>query len=96
MFEREGDYFRVRSWIKEGISWHCADAGDPELVSILGRQDVVVANRFLCHMDPSKVDASCATSAAWSNPVDICSFLASTSMCEHVSRWTCSGSRSQS
>jgi SAM-dependent methyltransferase len=52
MFDREGDYVRVKSWIKEGISWHCADAGDPELVSMLGRQDMVVANRFLCHMDP--------------------------------------------
>jgi 2-polyprenyl-3-methyl-5-hydroxy-6-metoxy-1,4-benzoquinol methylase len=51
MFDREGDYVRVKSWIKEGISWHCADAGDPELVSMLGRQDMVVANRFLCHMD---------------------------------------------
>jgi chemotaxis methyl-accepting protein methylase len=50
MFDREGDYIRVKAWVKEGISWHYADAGDPELVSILGRQDVVVANRFLCHM----------------------------------------------
>ena len=56
MFDREGDYVRVKSWIKEGISWHCADAGDPELVSILGRQDVVVANRFLCHMDPAHAE----------------------------------------
>jgi chemotaxis methyl-accepting protein methylase len=56
MFDREGDYVRVKSWIKEGISWHCADAGDPELVSILGRQDVVVANRFLCHMDPTHAE----------------------------------------
>jgi 2-polyprenyl-3-methyl-5-hydroxy-6-metoxy-1,4-benzoquinol methylase len=56
MFDREGDYVRVKSWIKEGISWHCADAGDPELASILGRQDVVVANRFLCHMDPPNAE----------------------------------------
>jgi chemotaxis methyl-accepting protein methylase len=52
VFDCEGDYVRVKSWIKEGISWHCADAGGPGLVSILGRQDMVVANRFLCHMNP--------------------------------------------
>ena len=50
MFDRRGDSVRVKTWIKEGISWHCADAGDPELVSILGRQDMIIANRFLCHM----------------------------------------------
>jgi SAM-dependent methyltransferase len=56
MFDREGGYVRIKSWIKEGISWHCADAGDPEIVSILGRQDVVVANRFLCHMAPANAE----------------------------------------
>jgi chemotaxis methyl-accepting protein methylase len=52
MFDRDGDVVRVKSWIKEGITWRCADAGDPELVSILGPQDMVVASRFLCHMEP--------------------------------------------
>ena len=52
IFDCDGDSVRVKSWIKEGITWHCADAGDPELVSILGRQDMVIANRFLCHMAP--------------------------------------------
>jgi chemotaxis methyl-accepting protein methylase len=56
MFDRDGDSVRVKSWIKEGISWHCADAGDPELVSILGRHDVVVANRFLCHMESAAAE----------------------------------------
>ena len=56
MFDRQGDYVSVKSWIKQGISWHCADAGDPNLVSILGRQDVLVANRFLCHMDPGNAE----------------------------------------
>src|SRR5262249_22656342 len=56
MFDREGDYVTVKSWIKEGISWHCVDAGDPELLSILGCQDIVVANRFLCHMDPAHAE----------------------------------------
>jgi chemotaxis methyl-accepting protein methylase len=56
MFDRDGDSVRVKSWIKEGISWHCADAGDLELVSILGRQDMVIANRFLCHMRPAAAE----------------------------------------
>jgi chemotaxis methyl-accepting protein methylase len=56
LFDRDGDSLRVKSWIKEGISWHCADAGDPELVSILGNQDMVIANRFLCHMEPAAAE----------------------------------------
>jgi chemotaxis methyl-accepting protein methylase len=52
MFDREGDLVKIKSWIKEGIIWHLVDAGDPEIVSILGPQDMVVANNFLCHMYP--------------------------------------------
>ena len=32
MFDRHGDFVRVKSWIKEDISWRCADAGDPEWI----------------------------------------------------------------
>jgi len=53
MFDRDGDVVEIKSWIKEGITWHCGDAGDPKLVSILGPQDIVIANRFLCHMKPA-------------------------------------------
>ena len=56
MFDRDGDVVRVKSWIKEGITWHCADAGDPELVSILSPQDMIIANRFLCHMEPAAAE----------------------------------------
>jgi chemotaxis methyl-accepting protein methylase len=56
MFDREGDVVKVKSWIKEGITWHCADAGDPELMSIVGRQDMAIANRFLCHMEPAAAE----------------------------------------
>jgi chemotaxis methyl-accepting protein methylase len=56
MFDRDGDCVRVKSWLKEGISWHHADAGDAELMSILGPQDVVVANRFLCHVAPAAAE----------------------------------------
>lgn len=52
MFEVEGDHATVRSWLKDGITWLGGDAGDPKLVGTLGFQDVVVANRFLCHMEP--------------------------------------------
>lgn len=56
LFDREDDHVRVKSWIKEGINWQVADAGDPGLVKSLGQQDIVVANRFLCHMAPLDAD----------------------------------------
>jgi 2-polyprenyl-3-methyl-5-hydroxy-6-metoxy-1,4-benzoquinol methylase len=68
IFDRQGDCARVKSWIKEGISWHCADAGDPELVSILGRQDMVVANRLLCHMVPAHAERTLRNLGRLLNP----------------------------
>jgi chemotaxis methyl-accepting protein methylase len=56
MFEVEGDQARVRSWLKEGIIWLRDDASDPELISRLGPQDIMVANRFLCHMEPAAAE----------------------------------------
>jgi SAM-dependent methyltransferase len=50
MFDWEGDQARVKSWLREGITWRLLDAADPELVNILGPQDMVVASNFLCHM----------------------------------------------
>jgi chemotaxis methyl-accepting protein methylase len=47
------DEVRVRPWLKEGITWVRSDAGDPGLITALGLQDIVVANRFLCHMEPA-------------------------------------------
>ncbi len=52
MFDNEGEKVKIKSWIKEGITWHVGDAGDAEIVDVFGPQDIVVANRFLCHMDP--------------------------------------------
>jgi chemotaxis methyl-accepting protein methylase len=52
MCEVEGDQATVKAWLREGITWCRADANDPELVNLLGPQDIVVANRFLCHMTP--------------------------------------------
>jgi hypothetical protein len=50
MFEREGDEYRVRPWLKEGIRWHLGDVRDSNVLGALGPQDLVVANNFLCHM----------------------------------------------
>jgi chemotaxis methyl-accepting protein methylase len=50
-FDRNGDAVTVKSWIKEGIKWKVGDVGQPEILDILGPQDIVVANNFLCHMD---------------------------------------------
>jgi chemotaxis methyl-accepting protein methylase len=52
LFDKERDLFAVKSWIKEGIKWHVGDINDLETVSALGPQDIVVANNFLCHMNP--------------------------------------------
>ncbi len=56
MFHRDGDLVTVKSWIKEGINWHVGDVGEPEILDALGAQDMVVANNFLCHMDPSEAE----------------------------------------
>jgi SAM-dependent methyltransferase len=56
IFDSEKDRVKIKSWIKEGINWQVADAGDPELARLLGGQDIVVANRFLCHMAPQQAE----------------------------------------
>jgi len=50
--DREGDVVKIKPWIKEGIIWHLGDAASPELLNVVGPQDMVVANNFLCHMAP--------------------------------------------
>jgi chemotaxis methyl-accepting protein methylase len=56
MFDVEGDQVRIRPWLREGITWVCGNASDPELVGALGPQDAVVANRFLCHVEPATAE----------------------------------------
>jgi chemotaxis methyl-accepting protein methylase len=56
MFDREEDQVKVKPRFREGITWHLGDAGDPGLVGALGLQDIVVANRFLCHMHPEEAE----------------------------------------
>jgi SAM-dependent methyltransferase len=55
IFDWEGDQAKVKSWLREGITWQLGNAADPELISVLGLQQIVVGNNFLCHMAP--VDA---------------------------------------
>jgi SAM-dependent methyltransferase len=56
LFNPDGDCVRIKPWLKAGITWYERDAADPALVDLLGRQDIVVANRFLCHMTPQDAD----------------------------------------
>jgi chemotaxis methyl-accepting protein methylase len=56
MFEVHGEFAKIRPWLREGITWLCGDAGDPQLTDILDRPDIVVANRFLCHMKPATAE----------------------------------------
>jgi chemotaxis methyl-accepting protein methylase len=56
MFEGDRHKARVRSWLREGISWHQHDAGDPGLIQVLGPQDMAVASNFLCHMEPPEAE----------------------------------------
>ena len=52
MFDRNEGSFTVKSWIREGIKWQVGDAAESETIDSLGPQDIVVANNFLCHMQP--------------------------------------------
>ncbi len=52
MFETKGNQATIKPWLRQGITWMRGDAGDPGLLAAIGPQDVVVANRFLCHMEP--------------------------------------------
>ena len=50
LFDNEGDRVRIKAWLREGIIWRVGDAADPQLVTVLGPQDMIFANNFLCHM----------------------------------------------
>jgi chemotaxis methyl-accepting protein methylase len=52
IFDQGDGQMSVRSWIKDGIEWHVGDAADPAIARQLGQLDIVVANNFLCHMNP--------------------------------------------
>src|SRR5262245_28371143 len=56
LFDREGDVFTVKSWIKKGIKWQVCDVAGSETLEALGLQDIVIANNFLCHMYPAMAE----------------------------------------
>jgi SAM-dependent methyltransferase len=57
MFDWDGDEARVKSWLRQGVTWQLGDASGPGLVTSLGPHDLVVANNFLCHMPSQSADA---------------------------------------
>jgi SAM-dependent methyltransferase len=57
MFDWKGDAANVKPWLREGITWQLGDASSPELIRALGPQDIVVANNFLCHMEPPAAES---------------------------------------
>jgi chemotaxis methyl-accepting protein methylase len=61
IFQIDGHHAVVQPWLREGITWMCGDAGDPALFKVIGSQDIVVANRFLCHMQPPQAEACLRT-----------------------------------
>jgi len=56
MFDWEGQEARIKPWLQEGITWRLGDASSPELIHALGHQDIVIANNFLCHMEPAAAE----------------------------------------
>jgi chemotaxis methyl-accepting protein methylase/mannose-6-phosphate isomerase-like protein (cupin superfamily) len=58
IFDRDGDQFAVKPWLREGITWRVGDASSAELMEVLGGpQDIVIASNFLCHMDDAAAEA---------------------------------------
>ncbi len=57
MFQPEGELLKVKPQFRAGIVWQIGDARDPGLVNTLGLQDIVFANRFLCHMPREEAEA---------------------------------------
>ena len=68
MFDWEGDQAKVKSWLREGITWQLGDAADPELMNTLGPQDMVVASNFLCHMAPAAAEKCLGNIAQLASP----------------------------
>jgi chemotaxis methyl-accepting protein methylase len=56
LFDRDGELMVVKSWVREGIGWCVGDVGDAAMAEALGPQEMIVANNFLCHMDPNDAE----------------------------------------
>jgi chemotaxis protein methyltransferase CheR len=68
MFEVNGDQASVKSYLRQGINWICGDAGSSSLNGAIGPQDIVLANRFLCHMRPNAAAACLRNIAKMTKP----------------------------
>jgi SAM-dependent methyltransferase len=56
MFDEREGAMTIKSRLREGVEWHVGDAGEPELLDVLDPQDLVLANNFLCHMEPLEAE----------------------------------------
>jgi SAM-dependent methyltransferase len=63
-FDRDGSKLRVKEWLRKGVKFQLADATQPSVLAELGPQDMVIANRFLCHMQPATAEAALRNIAA--------------------------------
>jgi chemotaxis methyl-accepting protein methylase len=57
MFDTTGDQVSVKAHFRGSLNWQVGDAGDVRIAERLSGQDIVVANRFLCHMQPQEAEA---------------------------------------
>lgn len=68
MFDREDDQATIKPWLRNGITWEIGDVGDPNLITSLGPQDLVIASNFLCHMDPRSAESCLRNLARLGSP----------------------------
>ena len=68
LFDRKGNVIRVKPWAREGITWSVGDVAEPGMVRALGPHDIVVANNFLCHMDPVAAEKCLGNIASLTKP----------------------------
>ena len=94
MFDWKDGTVQVKGWLREGIAWHVDDACDPELGSRLGRQDIVVASNFLCHLEPASAECCLRNIGRLVEPAASCSCRESTSTSERKLRTIWGGSPS--
>lgn len=68
LFDNDGDANRISEWLRTGITWRVGDASDPGLAALLGPQDLVIANNFLCHLPAPAAEACLRNLAQLARP----------------------------
>jgi hypothetical protein len=58
LFDTNRGTFRIKPCLADGIRWLVADARDPNLIDLMGVQDVLLANNFLVHMKPAAASSA--------------------------------------